>query len=275
MNWQRVGDEYPTYESGLHGHVLCRHHAVPAEPTTTPPCPSSSAAWSLATLPEDQARAYLWIGKTQEKLGNAAGGAERLAAGTERRSRRLLQRACHRTCSMGRPPFAPPRHQLRVRSGCRTPGRRFVDAPHLQAAAETDLSGLGTLASDPRLIRGRELWNLGLYDEARLEFEDLRNGGQRRRRPDLPPGQLPAGAWAVPLRHHAARQVLTLAGLQDQASSMLAPPYFTHVRYGLYFSDLISPRPRQTILIPCFSSASCGRRVCSRALSVPPPAPAA
>ena len=41
-------------------------------------------------------------------------------------------------------------------------------------APETDLSGLGELEADSRLIRGREFWNLGLYDEARLEFEDLR-----------------------------------------------------------------------------------------------------
>jgi soluble lytic murein transglycosylase len=40
--------------------------------------------------------------------------------------------------------------------------------------AVTNLNDLGGLASDPRLIRGTELWNLGLYEDARLEFEDLR-----------------------------------------------------------------------------------------------------
>jgi soluble lytic murein transglycosylase len=48
----------------------------------------------------------------------------------------------------------------------------------------------------------------------------------------------------------AARQVLTLAGLVDQASSLLAPPYFTHLRYGLYFGDLILPAAQQNGLDP-------------------------
>ncbi len=39
---------------------------------------------------------------------------------------------------------------------------------------ETDLSGLGELAADPRLVRGAELWRLGMTGEARAEFEDLR-----------------------------------------------------------------------------------------------------
>ena len=39
---------------------------------------------------------------------------------------------------------------------------------------ETDLTGPGTLAQDPRFVRGTELWELGMYDEARVEFELLR-----------------------------------------------------------------------------------------------------
>ena len=39
----------------------------------------------------------------------------------------------------------------------------------------------------------------------------------------------------------AARQTLTLAGLDEHTESMMAPPYFSHVRYGLYYSDLIIP----------------------------------
>ena len=40
--------------------------------------------------------------------------------------------------------------------------------------AETDLTGPGPLAQDPRFVRGTELWELGMYDEARVEFEWLR-----------------------------------------------------------------------------------------------------
>jgi soluble lytic murein transglycosylase len=37
----------------------------------------------------------------------------------------------------------------------------------------------------------------------------------------------------------AARQTLTLAGLDDHNESMMAPPYFSHLRYGLYYPELI------------------------------------
>jgi hypothetical protein len=39
---------------------------------------------------------------------------------------------------------------------------------------ETDLTGPGPLAQDPRFVRGTELWELGMYTEARAEFESLR-----------------------------------------------------------------------------------------------------
>ena len=38
----------------------------------------------------------------------------------------------------------------------------------------TDFSVPGPLANDPRFIRGQELWNLGLQDQAESEFSDLR-----------------------------------------------------------------------------------------------------
>jgi soluble lytic murein transglycosylase len=50
----------------------------------------------------------------------------------------------------------------------------------------------------------------------------------------------------------AMRQVLTLAGLETQQASMLAPPYFNHIRYGLYYSDLILPAASQNGFDPLF-----------------------
>ena len=37
----------------------------------------------------------------------------------------------------------------------------------------------------------------------------------------------------------AAREVLTLAGLESQSASLTAPDYFNHIRYGLYYHDMI------------------------------------
>jgi soluble lytic murein transglycosylase len=72
----------------------------------------------------------------------------------------------------------------------------------------------------------------------------------------------------------AARQILTLAGLDEHTESMMAPPYFGHIRYGLYYSDLVIPDAqingfdpllvfsviRQESLFEGFISSSAGAR---------------
>ena len=39
---------------------------------------------------------------------------------------------------------------------------------------DADLAGLGDLAADPAMLRGAELWRLGMLAEARDEFEGMR-----------------------------------------------------------------------------------------------------
>ena len=87
--------------------------------------------------------------------------------------------------------------------------------------AETDLSGLGPLASDPRIIRGKELWDLGEYEDGHLEFEDLRNSistdavsTYRLANYLLDIGDYFSGITA-------ARRVLTLAGHKEKWQNVM------------------------------------------------------
>jgi soluble lytic murein transglycosylase len=91
------------------------------------------------------------------------------------------------------------------------------------------------LATDPRMLRARELWDLGLQLEARTLFEDVR-----------------AAYWEDPLATYqlaiyfrdiglfrssvlAASRVLVLA----DASPLTAPQFLVRLRNPLYFSDLV------------------------------------
>ncbi|HEY5982342.1 MAG TPA: tetratricopeptide repeat protein [Anaerolineales bacterium] len=251
VNWQRVGDEYPTYELAstallFAGIMQFRQADFPAA------VPYFDRSLVLAVTTEDQARAHLWIGKAREKMGDAPGAqnAWQLAQTADpggyysERASDLLN---------GRAPFSPP--AITNLDFDLTAERQAADSwmrLTFNLAPETDLSGLDTLASDPRLIRGREFWNLGLYDEARLEFEDLRAAvsADAVLTYRLANFLLDLGLYRSGIT--AARQVLTLAGLQDQQSSMLAPPYFTHVRYGLYFRELVIPAAEQNGFDPLF-----------------------
>jgi soluble lytic murein transglycosylase len=110
---------------------------------------------------------------------------------------------------------------------------------------ETDLTGPGALAQDERFIRGTELWELGMYGEARLEFESLRefvktNAADSFR---LANHLTEIGLYRTSI--FAAREVLTLAGLDSQSASLTAPAYFNHIRYGLYYPELIIPASQQ------------------------------
>src|SRR6185503_6221131 len=44
----------------------------------------------------------------------------------------------------------------------------------------------------------------------------------------------------------------TLAGMIEQNESFLAPPYFSHVRYGLYYPDLVIPAAQAEGFDPLF-----------------------
>jgi soluble lytic murein transglycosylase len=211
---------------------------------------SFNQSLNLAIPVEEKARALLWIGKAQQKLGDASAALDTWQRGQaadpggyySERARDLL---------IGRAPFAPPA------TTNLTPDlaaeRKAADAwvrLRFDLPANTDLSGPGILASDPRFIRGTELWQIGLFDDARLEFENLRdavsdNAVDTYR---LANYLLEIGLYRPAI--NAIRQTLTLAGMNDQNETKLAPPYFNHARYGLYYSDLVLKYAREENIDP-------------------------
>jgi len=249
--WERVANEYPGNEqvplavfwAGIMQYRQADYKAALS---------LFQRSLVLSIAPEDKARAYMWIGKTQQKLGNTTETqtAWQFAQNADpggyysERTRDLLA---------GRQPFvSSPTANLNLDMSAERKDADSWMRLTFNLPAGTDLIGLGSLAGDPRAVRGTELWSLGQYEDARLEFEDLRNSVStdavatyRLANYLLDLGMYRSGIFA-------ARQVLTLAGLSDSASSMMAPPYFSHVRYGLYYNDLIVPAAQNNGLDPLF-----------------------
>ena len=125
--------------------------------------------------------------------------------------------------------------------------------------AEIDLSGLGTLANDSGLQRGTALWQLGLYDEARGEFESVRlslvNDPIQTFR--LAHYMVELGAYRTAIM--AARQVLDNA-LLDDAATLGAPVYFNHIRFGAYYQDLLIPLAQEYGFHPFVRVQPCASR---------------
>jgi len=239
--WQRVADEYPDNEQTTQALFLAgiAHYRLGDYAVALPVFQRDLL---LSTKKEDQARAYVWIGKTQEQLGDqAAKNAAWQQAQSLDPTGYYSERA--RDLLIGRAPFeAPALYSLEVDLEAERQDAAAWLRIQFGLPAETDLTGLGSLATDPRLARGVEFWELGLSQEAKAEFEDLREAVSAS-----PENSFRLANYLLDLGLYrsavfAARQVLTLAGLDEQVDTLNAPPYFNHLRYGVYYADLIEPQ---------------------------------
>ena len=251
--WSRVVIEYPgsqqaSYAAFLSGIVEYRrgNHQASLD--------LFKRSLALSVSVEDKSRALLWIGKANQILGNQGPAEDAWREGQNlnpggyysERARDLL---------VGQAPFATGSAQnyqvdyTRERADADTWMRLTFNLGN-----DVDLSNLGPLASDARIIRGKEYWDLGMLDEARLEFEDVRNELETL---NDAVGSYRLANYLVDLGMYrsavfAARQVLTIAGLDEHTESMMAPAYFSHIRYGLYYSDLVIPTSQQEGFDPLF-----------------------
>ncbi|MBK9781167.1 MAG: tetratricopeptide repeat protein [Anaerolineales bacterium] len=251
--WSRVTLEYPgsqqsSYASFLMGIVEYRRENSQAA------LDAFKRSLAMSISEEDKSRALLWIGKAYQKLGdgNAATDAWREGQNINpggyysERARDLLQeRAAFASSSSAN-------YQVDILKE-RTDADTWMRLT-FNLSNEIDLSNLGPLALDARIIRGKEYWEMGMLDEARLEFEDLRIELETNK--DAV-GSYRLANYLVELGMYrtaifAARQVLSIAGLDEHTESMMAPAYFSHIRYGLYYSDLITPAAQAEGFDPLF-----------------------
>ncbi|WP_322793134.1 transglycosylase SLT domain-containing protein [Bellilinea sp.] len=203
----------------------------------------------LSTSPNDQAAALLWIGKIQQRAGNLddARASWQQAASLDptgyysERADELLN---------NQPPLHPPAvYDLGVDWASERQRAEDWIRDTFSLPPETDLEGLGDLAQNPRFIRGMALWELGLYQTARGEFESLReeissNPTALYRFLNI---MLEIGAYRPAI--FASRQILNLAGM-DNLQTLTAPRFFNLVRFGAYYKDVVMQEANETGLHP-------------------------
>ncbi|HEX2990587.1 MAG TPA: transglycosylase SLT domain-containing protein [Anaerolineales bacterium] len=251
QTWERVANEYPASEQVSYALFLAGISRYRLQDYAGA-LPIFQRNLLLATEAVDRARAYLWIGKTQKILGDDTSAEASWQQGVAadpagyygQRARDLL---------LGQAPFQPA-NNVNLNPDLEKE-RKEAEAwvrVSFNLPPETDLSGPDTLATDPRFIRGTELWELGMYDEARLEFESLRESVSISPTDSFRLANHLLGIGLYRTAIFAARQVLTLAGQDSQQASLTAPPYFNHLRYGLYYHDLVIAEAERYGLDPLF-----------------------
>ncbi len=246
--WERMANLYPGDENALRALFLAGITRYRAGDYAA----AQATFERLVTQnpPIDQRTAAMfWTGKAQQAQNNLE-GARQTWEQTQNidptgyyseRSREILR---------NRAPFTPPiAYDLAYDLASeRIKADEWVRST-FNLPPETDLSGLGELASDPAVIRGNELWHLGQYEDARSEFEQVRLAAETDAIQSyrLANHLLELGLYRSAIM--AARNVLDLAGLSD-ADTLNAPPYFNHLRFGTYFSELVLPAAQQYQIHP-------------------------
>jgi soluble lytic murein transglycosylase len=248
--WERVATDYPGYEKSQQALFLAgiaRYRLGDYQNALTIFQRALASALSL----QERAQASFWVGKAYYALKDlpSAQSTWEITANIDptgyysERARDILRQ---------RAPFSPPEtYDLSIDGSLDRAEAEDWLRSTFAIPSDVDLSSPGSLLGDPRLVRGTELWELGLYEDARKEFEDLRASVQAD-----PANSYRLANYLLDLGMYrsailAARQVLDLAGMSD-ADTMAAPAYFNHVRFGAYFYDLIISAAQQYNFNPLF-----------------------
>lgn len=192
----------------------------------------------LATTQAEKAKAYFWIGKSYQAKGDESSAADAYLSGQQAdptdyygiRSGEMLEGQELFSLDQGYDlgydlDYERPEGETWLRSSFNIPD-------------ETDLSGLGELANNSRVQRIKAFWEISLFnkviDEAELLRKDLQGDAVNLYRMMNYLLELDLYQPAI----YACRDILDLAGLDD-LSSLSVPIYFTHVRFGAYFREMI------------------------------------
>jgi soluble lytic murein transglycosylase len=246
--WQRCARDYATSEDGPE----CAHQAGIAFYRIGDNA-SAEAQFGVLTTATDPAllsRAWLWVGKARAARGETAGAqaAWTTAAAADPTGYYSVRAA---DLLAGRAPYsADAAASLTFDLAAEAREAEAWVLQRFAPATPEPASDVGTaLAADPRFVRGLALWELGLAAEARLEFDSLRRALAQDGPASFYLSRMLLDLGEYPGAIFAARQVLDLAGMDD-AGTFSAPPYFSHVRFGPYFAEILVPEAQAYGLDP-------------------------
>lgn len=191
---------------------------------------------AAATTGEDQADAYLQLGRLAQQSGDAA-AAQQVFAQVVAAAPDSYYAARAQDLIAGRVPFAPPSALV----------FQFDDLAEVTAAEnwirqtfgvtqETPLWPLSPeLEAEPRIVRGRELWAVGQFQEAETEFYDVLRDYSGN---GLASYQLSIffrilGSYTPSMQ--GAANVISAAGV----GTLDAPVYIARLRYPAYYRDIV------------------------------------
>jgi len=237
VTWQRMMDEYPSSELSYRGLFLAGisyYRLARFEEAQN----IFQRVLVLGTTPSEKAKAYLWLGKTFSALekpedAKTAWQLAEVADPTDYYSIRAGELVKEQA------PFI-------IDNGIDLGYDLELEKPEAIAwlrstfklPEDIELNGLGDLKTNQRILRISTFCDLGLFKEAINEAELLRTELQSDVVNSFRLMNFLVEKNLFQPAIYTSRNILTMAGM-DELSSLTAPIYFTHIRFGAYFREMI------------------------------------
>ena len=234
--WQRMMNEYPSdsqsyralFLAGISYYRLDRYEDALSV---------FQRSLVLGTSPDERAKAYLWIGKSYRALNDDENAINAWRQGElsdptdyySIRNSELLK---------GLQPLSlDENYDLGYDLNLEKQEAEDWMKKTFNISPEIDLSGLGDLENNPGIQKIGKYWGLGLYQNAINEAELLRVELQTDVINTYRLMNFLVDLHLFQPAIYASRNILDMAGMDD-LSSLSAPIYFTHIRFGAYFREL-------------------------------------
>lgn len=185
-----------------------------------------------------QAAGFLWLGKAHLSAGRPLSATDAFSKAAQADPIGYYGlRAADLLADPLAPPFPPADYAPPLETNDDQAEAETWLAGWLGLASREGLADLNpTLATDPRLVRGLELWRLGRRDEAKAELESLRQATD-----DDPLAQyrLTLLFRDLGLYRSSILAATNLIRLSPAATPLEAPPYLARLSYPTYYEDLV------------------------------------
>ena len=231
--WRRLMDEYPASELSYHALFLAgiAYYRIGKYDEALSIFQRNSI---LASLPEDKAAAYLWIGKTHQAKNDPQNAANFWLQAEKADPTGYYGIRAGEMINDQKPLTMSPVFDLGYDLNYERPEAESWLRSKFKINTNTDINGLGELSSDTNMQKAQELWRLDLFDQAIPVFESIQKESETNPTNTYRLMNYFYSIGLYRLAINAARNILDLAGMDD-LSSLTAPIYFTHIRFGAYF----------------------------------------
>ena len=236
--WERLPAEYPDLEysfMGIHFAGITRYR----QGRYADALAYFQRALLLGGDSTEKAGAYFWMGKSADANGdNPTALTYWQNAMKQDPTGYYSVRA--RDLTTGKSPYETCKVlDLGVDLKSEIPGAGAWMTQTFALTSDAQLSDRSEIFSDLRIQQAQEYWRLGFYELARNEVESYRDENK-----SSAVIQYKLAGWLEEIGMFrsailSARQVLTLAGLDDNGT-LTAPLYFNHIRFGPYYKDFVT-----------------------------------